>query len=149
MLKQIAAISVVIALSAAPAAHAAPNLDTAYRAMIQAGQALGEAREAYQSGAAGLDGLLAELERFGAAAQTASQAMDAHDGPADLRCIYRGMAADAADQRDRLARGEADAALETLAYLAEDAVLVTPEAAAEEDDPYAALGGEMTCPAAF
>lgn len=135
-----------------------PTVDTsygavedAYAAMIQAGTGLAaQAEDAIKGEDPDLAAALpAALAGFAVIAADASAAMDAHGGPLDLRCIYRGMAEDAARRAQDLATAaDADArqaVLEDIAFLADDAVLVTPEIEAEND----ALAGlpPMTCDA--
>jgi hypothetical protein len=158
-MKRAATLAICLILGLNSGAFAAdrapdPTVDTsygavedAYAAMIQAGTGLAaQAEDAIK----GEDpDLAAALAGFAVIAADASAAMDAHGGPVDLRCIYRGMAEDAARRAQELATAaDADArqaVLEDIAFLADDAVLVTPEIEAEND----ALAGlpPMTCDA--
>ena len=155
-MKRTALLAMCFILGLNSAAHAADNsadnhydsVEEAYAAIIAAGTGLAaQAEDALR----GEDpDLAAALAGFAAIAAEARDAMDALDGPADLRCIYNGMAADAGKRAQELAAAEdADtraAVLEDIAFLGEDAVLVTPEVAADND----VLAGlpPMTCEAA-
>ena len=93
-----------------------------------------------------------ELEMFAADAMRLSRQIDAEGGPQDLRCIFRGMSADAEARLDALdAAGDAGAQARIyreVAALMNDAALIAPDLA--EDDPEAdaapMLGG---CPSAL
>ncbi len=139
-------LGVCLFLGLAPAAFAFDSVEAAYAGMIRAGQSLtAQAEDAMAGEAPDLaSDLGAALAGFAEIAAKASAAMDAHDGPADLRCIYRGMAEDAAKHARELAAAGDSAArlakLEDIRFLADDAVLVTPEIMlAEADDPLAGL----------
>lgn len=149
MLARITALSCLIAALAAPALAEDGALSETYRAMSENGAALQSRAEAAMAGDASKQDLEALLAHFSITAAKSAEAIDANGGPKDLGCIYRGMAADAKLQADRLKDGaEAQDAMQTVAALGSDAVLVTPETEtkAAQEDPYAGL--PMSCPMA-
>ena len=74
--------------------------------------------------------LVADLERFGLAAVRLSGEIDKAGGPKDLRCIFRGMAAETDNQLKAVAaaaNGAAQAkALSRLNHMLSDAALIAP-----------------------
>ncbi len=146
MLARITALSCLITALAAPALAEDGALSAAYRAMSENGAALQSRAEAVMAGDASKQDLEALLAHFSITAAKAGEAIDANNGPHDLGCIYRGMAADAKLQAGRLKHGaKAEDAMQTVAALGSDAVLVTPGTGAEQtEDPYAGL--PMSCP---
>jgi hypothetical protein len=74
--------------------------------------------------------LVADLQRFGMAASRLSIQIDSAGGPADLRCIFRGMAGETDKQLNaaaEAANGTAQAAaLSRLGHLLSDAALIAP-----------------------
>lgn len=149
MLARLTAFAIIAATIAAPAFAGDGALSQAYRSMSENGAALESRAEAVMAGEASRQDLEALLAHFSITAAKAGEAIDTHDGPKDLGCIYRGMAADAKLQADRLKDGaQAKDAIKTVAALGSDAVLVTPEpeTKAAGEDPYAGL--PMSCPMA-
>lgn len=147
MLARITAFACFIAAIAAPAFAGDDALSDTYRSMSENGAALQSRAEAAMAGDASKQDLEALLAHFSITAAKAGEAIDANNGPHDLGCIYRGMAADARLQADRLKDGaQAEDAMRTAAALGSDAVLVTPEAGTKgaQEDPYAGL--PMSCP---
>lgn len=146
-MKRAALLGMCFFLGLNSGAMAFDTLEDAYAAMIEAGEALGAKAGSVDS--TGDSSLAAALAGFGAVAAEARDAMDAHGGPIDLRCIYNGMAADAAKRAEELAAAggaaERAAVVEDIAFLAEDAVLVTPET--EADNAVTAGLPPMTCEA--
>jgi hypothetical protein len=74
--------------------------------------------------------LVSDLQRFGLAAVRLSGEIDTSGGPKDLRCIFRGMAAETDNQLKAVAaaaNGAAQAkALSRLNHMLTDAVLIAP-----------------------
>lgn len=74
--------------------------------------------------------LVADLQRFGLAAVRLSREIDKAGGPTDLRCIFRGMAAETDNQLKAASgatNGAAQAkALSRLNHMLSDAVLIAP-----------------------
>lgn len=94
--------------------------------------------------------LVADLQRFGLVASRLSTEIDNAGGPADLRCIFRGMAGETDKQLKaaaEAANGTAQAAaLSRLSHMLGDAVLIAP---AVEGGPRPARVNAMAqCPAA-
>ncbi|WP_022699076.1 hypothetical protein [Euryhalocaulis caribicus] len=129
------AAAALLVFAAVPAWAGNDPLNETYQSMSNAGAALRADAEAVQTGDSSAEALLTRLSDFAQTASAAGAAIDANEGPHDLGCIYRGMAADAALQADRLRGGEKDDAIETVRLLGDDAVLVTPETEAETQDP--------------
>jgi len=75
-------------------------------------------------------GLISDLQRFGLATSRLSVEIDQRGGPADLRCIFRGMAAEADAQlqaASSAATGATQAkALSRINHMLSDAVLIAP-----------------------
>lgn len=123
-----------LGLSGSPA-FAFDSVEAAYFAVDQAG--LGLKAQAEDALLGETPDLAAALAAFSRIAAEARDTMDALEGPHDLRCIFNGMSDDALRRAEQLAEA-ADAAareavLEDIAFLAEDAVLVTPEVEADND----------------
>lgn len=122
------------------AAFAFDSVEAAYFAVDRAGEGLKAQAEDALRGASFEDGeadLATTLAAFSRIAADARDTMDALEGPHDLRCIFNGMSDDALRRAEQLAEA-ADAAarqavLEDIAFLGEDAVLVTPEVEADND----------------
>jgi hypothetical protein len=94
--------------------------------------------------------LVADLQRFGLVASRLSLEIDRAGGPADLRCIFRGMAGEtdaqlkaAADAANGTAQA---AALSRLGHMLGDAVLIAP--AVEGGPSPARAVATAQCPAA-
>lgn len=96
------------------------------------------------------DPLQFDLDRFSADAMRLSRAIDAAGGPIDLRCIFRGMAGDAASRLEALneAQTAADQAriYREISALMHDAAEIAP--AADGEDLPVSSGPPGTCPAA-
>lgn len=148
MFARLAALAALAAAFAGPALAGDAPLDAAYRAVSEAGETLRAEVDAAEAGRADNAELRGRLAAFAETASLAAAAIAAHDGPADLGCIYRGMAEDAARQA-RALDGTAGAALARIRLLGDDAVLVTPSGADQAADPYGDVAGAapMTCPA--
>ncbi|MEO1039290.1 MAG: hypothetical protein AAFX09_07065 [Pseudomonadota bacterium] len=90
------------------------------------------------------DGFVVQAEDFSLQALQLSRSIEAANGPADLRCIFRGMSADAGAQLDTLfnAQTRADQARVYLAMasLFEDAERIAA-------DPEAGVEAPASCPA--
>ena len=146
-MKRAGLLSVCLFLGLNSGAFAFDTVEDAYAAMTHAGHGLSaQAEDALRGEDADL---AASLQAFSETAAEARDTMDALEGPTDLRCIFNGMAADAAKRAEDLAQAEDAAArtsvLEDIVFLGEDAVLVTPETEADN----AVLAGlpPMTCAA--
>jgi hypothetical protein len=74
--------------------------------------------------------LVSDLQRFGLAASRLSVEIDQRGGPTDLRCIFRGMAAEADAQLSAASSAKTGAAqakaLSRINHLLSDAVLIAP-----------------------
>ena len=94
--------------------------------------------------------LVADLQRFGLVASRLSLEIDRAGGPADLRCIFRGMAGETDAQLKAAAEaangGAQAAALARLGHMLGDAVLIAP--AVEGGPRPARFVATAQCPAA-
>lgn len=141
-------------------AHAQPAAaDTlAQQVKAEASRLLAEVRSAETAAraqpsakpAAVAPGLVADLQRFGLAASRLSIEIDRAGGPADLRCIFRGMAGETDKQLAAIsaaATGSAQAkALAGLDHMLSDAILIAP--AVEGGARPATKVATAQCPAA-
>lgn len=153
-MKRILAVLALACCLAAPAAA-----DTlAQQVQAEASRLLAEVRSAETAArarpsakpAALAPALVADLQRFGLVASRLSVEIDQAGGPADLRCIFRGMAGET-DKQLKAAAAAANgtaqaAALSRLGHMLGDAVLIAP---AVEGGPRPARVSAMAqCPAA-
>lgn len=94
------------------------------------------------------DPLHSGLSELSALAMQLSLSMERRNGPEDLRCIYRGMAQDALDQRQALSDAEIRAdrlqIYADLAYLLEHAAEIGPMADRADIEPF--TGVDPGCP---
>lgn len=94
------------------------------------------------------DPLHGGLNELSALAMQLSLSMERRSGPEDLRCIYRGMAQDALDQRQALSDAEIRAdrlqVYTDLAYLLEHAAEIGPMADEADIEPF--TGVDPGCP---
>ena len=90
------------------------------------------------------DGFVTDVERFALGAMRLSRAIKAQGGPADLKCIFRGMSRDASARLETLDEAEtrADLSRAYTAYAAlfEDAAIIAA-------DPDAGAAAPATCAA--
>ncbi|MEN0652773.1 MULTISPECIES: hypothetical protein [Hyphobacterium] len=136
----------LFAVSAAPA-FAGPGADLGEEAaaLRDEAQSRADALAAAPAAPAGPadDAFVVRVEEFAAAAAILSRRIEDADGPQDLRCIFRGMSADAGARLDDFAEAEtqADTARVYLeyVYLFNQAAEIAPEADADlprvEPDP--------------
>jgi hypothetical protein len=94
------------------------------------------------------DTLYNGLGELSARAMQLSLSMERRNGPEDLRCIYRGMAQDALDQRQALSNAEIRSdrihVYTNLAYLLDHAAEIGP--IADQDDIAPFTGVDPGCP---
>lgn len=133
-MKRILAVLALAACLAAPAAAdtlAQQVQAEASRLLTQVRSAEATARARPSAKPAALTpALVADLQRFGLAAVRLSSEIDKAGGPADLRCIFRGMAGETDKQLAAISvatTGAAQAkALSGLSHMLSDAVLIAP-----------------------
>ena len=135
---------------------AGPGGDLADFAGSIQGQAESRARQAAANPAAPAspidieDPFYFELEQFSVDALRLSRAIDTAGGPADLRCIFRGMSADAGQRLDALNTAETSAdqarVYRAIAALMQDAVNIAP-AVDDEDALPEGFAPPASCPA--
>jgi len=153
-MKRILAVLALACCLAAPAAA-----DTlAQQVQAEASRLLTEVRSAETAArvrpsakpAALAPAVVADLQRFGLAASRLSVEIESKSGPADLRCIFRGMAGETDKQLKAVAEaanGAAQAkALASLNHMLSDAVLIAP--AVEGGARPARVSAMAQCPAA-
>lgn len=89
------------------------------------------------------------VEEFAAAAAILSRRIEESDGPQDLRCIFRGMSADAGARLEDFAAAETQADTARIyleyVYLFNQAAVIAPDA--DADLPQAEPDPGFTCPA--
>lgn len=148
-MKRAAFLGMCLFLGLNSAAFAFDTVEEAYAAMIRAGHGLSAQAEDALAGET--PDLAVALAGFSQTAAEARDAMDALNGPLDLRCIYNGMSEDAVRRAEQLAaaadEGARRKALEDIAFLGSDAVEVTPEV--EADNDVVAGLPPMECDASF
>ena len=96
--------------------------------------------------------LLTDLRRFGLAASRLSSEIDQRGGPADLRCIFRGMAEETGKQltaTNAAATGAEQArALGRLTHMLKDAVEIAPAVGGNATAASSSRAAAAQCPAA-
>ena len=155
MLRQFAT-ALLLAAAATAAAQAGPGSDFAEFAQRLRTEAAARSQTAAQTPAApaaplGIeDPFSFELEQFSVEALMLSRNIDAAGGPIDLRCIFRGMSADAGARLDALNAAETAAEqahiYAGLADLMRDAAQIAP--AVDTDVDLSGVDLPVTCPAA-
>jgi hypothetical protein len=95
--------------------------------------------------------LFTELQRFGLAASRLSSEIDQRGGPADLRCIFRGMAEETDKQlaaANTAATGaEQSRALARLTHMLKDAAEIAPAANVQATAASSSRAAALQCPA--
>jgi hypothetical protein len=95
--------------------------------------------------------LSAALQRFGLAASRLSSEIDQRGGPADLRCIFRGMAEETGKQltaaSEAVTGAEQAAALDRLTHMLKDAVDIAPAVGANTTAASSSRAAAAQCPA--
>ena len=95
--------------------------------------------------------LSADLQRFGLAASRLSSEIDQRGGPADLRCIFRGMAQETDKQlaaANTAATGaEQSRALARLTHMLKDAVEIAPAVGGQATAASSSRAAAAQCPA--
>lgn len=143
-MKRLAVIIALLSYCAQPAA-ASPELAEAW------GEKAGELYQtalALRDGAGETAGFEAEIARFSVTASRLAGWIDHEGGPADLGCIFRGMAAEAESQLEALDAGKTAVALERLTLMFSDAELVSAaaiQAVSRETQHVGAGAGVETC----
>lgn len=156
MTKSAAALIALIMLAVPVTASAddAPRaIDQAYDALrdtAQQARASADAALREPSADAGTTSLTDVTAHFASVAYEASAVLRRDEGPADLTCIFAGMAEDAAATLDQLQAAETAAlraqAVQRLHALFDDAAVITPQGRHDEAGP-AGPASEISCPA--
>ncbi|MDZ4761891.1 MAG: hypothetical protein SGJ21_12550 [Alphaproteobacteria bacterium] len=150
-------IAAVVCLLLTPSAAAGPGKqaetlqDEAGRLIGEVAQAqkLASARPALAPAPLGAS-LVVDLQRFGLLASRLSLDIDASGGPADLRCIFRGMAEETDSQLKSIRSAKTGAvqaaALARLAHMLEDAAEIAPLAQKQIAAHPPGQAAPQTCP---
>lgn len=123
-MKRLAVVIAVLSYCAQSAA-ASPELAEAWG---EKAAELYQTALALREGAEQTAGFEAEIARFSVTASRLAGWIDDENGPADLGCIFRGMAAEAESQLEALDAGKTEDALERLTPMFSDAELVSAAA---------------------
>jgi hypothetical protein len=95
--------------------------------------------------------LITDLQRFGLSASRLSLDIDRHGGPADLRCIFRGMAEETGKQLGAVSSAatgaQQAAALSRLSRMLADAVEIAPAAVQKPTAANVQSAAANSCPA--